>query len=136
MGRGPRPRRLAGASQILSNTTEAGYTLDPEDTPTDAVPRSFPASCSPSQGPLDAGQPAPTIIPCELIEGNAGILREAVVKLATDWNYPAAFVGWMTEECVWLHTLVDRIVTGTPKEHPLLATDPMVIVAEPFAFWA
>src|SRR5207249_7280205 len=28
---------------ILSNTTEAGYALDPEDRPTDPVPRSFPA---------------------------------------------------------------------------------------------
>jgi tagaturonate reductase len=122
---------------ILSNTTEAGYTLDAEDAPTDAVPRSFPAKLlAVLKARFDAGQPAPTIIPCELIEGNAHILREAVTKLATDWKHPAAFVGWMTEECAWLHTLVDRIVTGTPKDHPLLATDPMVIVAEPFAFWA
>jgi tagaturonate reductase len=131
---------LAAAPQlhtILSNTTEAGYALDPEDKPTDAVPRSFPAKLlAVLKTRFDAGQPAPTIIPCELIEGNAHILREAVVKLATDWKHPAAFVGWLTGECVWLHTLVDRIVTGTPKDHPLLATDPMVIVAEPFAFWA
>ena len=122
---------------ILSNTTEAGYALDPEDSPTDAVPRSFPAKLlAVLKARFDAGQPAPTVIPCELIEGNAHILREAVVKLATDWKHPAAFIGWVAEECPWLHTLVDRIVTGTPKDHPLLATDPMVIVAEPFAFWA
>jgi tagaturonate reductase len=122
---------------ILSNTTEAGYALDPEDAPTDAVPRSFPSKLlAVLKARFDAKQPAPTIIPCELIEGNAHILREAVVKLATDWGIPAAFVGWVAEECVWLHTLVDRIVTGTPQDHPLLATDPMVIVAEPFAFWA
>lgn len=122
---------------ILSNTTEAGYALDPEDAPADAVPRSFPAKLlAVLKARFDADQPAPTVIPCELIEGNARILREAVVKLATDWNHPAAFVGWVTQECAWLHTLVDRIVTGTPNDHPLLATDPMVIVAEPFAFWA
>ncbi|HVK17441.1 MAG TPA: altronate dehydrogenase [Fimbriiglobus sp.] len=122
---------------ILSNTTEAGYALDPEDASTDAVPRSFPAKLlAVLKARFDAGQPAPTVIPCELIEGNAHILREAVVKLATDWKHPAAFIGWVAEECPWLHTLVDRIVTGTPKDHPLLATDPMVIVAEPFAFWA
>jgi tagaturonate reductase len=30
---------------------------------------------------------------------------------------------------------VDRIVTGTPQNHPLLAEDPLLIAAEPFAFW-
>src|SRR5687768_5690473 len=79
---------------ILSNTTEAGYALDPADAPADAVPRSFPAKLlAVLKARFNAGQPAPTIIPCELIEGNARILREAVVKLATDWGHPAAFVG-------------------------------------------
>jgi tagaturonate reductase len=59
------------------------------------------------------------------------------VDLARRWHPTApAFAAWIQKVCDWLHTLVDRIVTGTPKEHPLLATDPMVIVAEPFAFWA
>ena len=31
----------------------------------------------------------------------------------------------MTKECVWLHTLVDRICTGTPKDHPLLVSVPL-----------
>ncbi|HET6575871.1 MAG TPA: altronate dehydrogenase [Fimbriiglobus sp.] len=122
---------------ILSNTTEAGYALDPADAPTAAVPPSFPAKLlAVLKARFDAKQPAPTIIPCELIEGNSHILRDAVTKLAADWDHPAAFVRWLGNECVWLHTLVDRIVTGTPKDHPLLAADPMVIVAEPFAFWA
>jgi tagaturonate reductase len=77
-----------------------------------------------------------TVIPCELIEGNAGILKQLLTELASGWSYPAPFTAWMHHECVWLHMLVDRIVTGTPADHPLLATDPMVIVAEPFAFWA
>jgi tagaturonate reductase len=122
---------------ILSNTTEAGYTLDMEDSPTDAVPRSFPAKLlAVLKARYDAKMPGFTIIPCELIEGNAGILLGKVTELALRWSYPMDFVKWLKDECVWLHTLVDRIVTGTPKEHPLLATDPMVIVAEPFAFFA
>jgi tagaturonate reductase len=32
--------------------------------------------------------------------------------------------------------LVDRIVSGKPAEHPLLATDPLLTTAEPFALWA
>jgi tagaturonate reductase len=122
---------------ILSNTTEAGYTLDPHDTLQSAPPKSFPAKLlTVLQARWQAKQPGLTIIPCELIEGNARILRDAVLNLARSWNLPATLHDYIAKECVWLHTLVDRIVTGTPKDHPLLATDPLVIVAEPFAFWA
>jgi tagaturonate reductase len=122
---------------IISNTTEAGYVLDTADTAADAVPRSFPGKLlKVLHARWDAKRPPVTVVPCELIEGNAGILKGVVAKLAADWNYPAPFVDWLTNDCVWLHTLVDRIVTGTPADHPLLATDPMVLVAEPFAFFA
>jgi tagaturonate reductase len=122
---------------ILSNTTEAGYNLDMEDVPTDAVPRSYPAKLlAVLKARYEAKLPGFTIIPCELIEGNAGILLAKVAELALRWGYPLEFAKWIGEECVWLHTLVDRIVTGTPKEHPLLKSDPMLIVAEPFAFFA
>jgi tagaturonate reductase len=121
---------------ILSNTTEAGFKLDDTDSPTDAVPKSFPAKLlAVLKARWEADQPPPTVVPCELIEGNAGILQGMLVKMAADWDYPDAFVGWLVRT-PFLHTLVDRIVTGTPADHPLLATDPMVIVAEPFAFWA
>ena len=120
---------------ILSNTTEAGYKLD-DDLPADAVPKSFPAKLlAVLRARFGAGLPAPTVIPCELIEGNAGLLKRVVIDLAADWNEPAPFREWLLN-VPFLHTLVDRIVTGTPADHPLLATDPMVIVAEPFAFWA
>ena len=67
----------------------------------------------------------PTIIPCELIEGNAGILREHSCSSSppTGTARRRSSAG-STDECVWLHTLVDRIVTGTPKDHPLLADRP------------
>jgi tagaturonate reductase len=122
---------------ILSNTTEAGYLLDASDTALTLVPKSYPAKLlKVLLARWEAKQPPVTIIPCELIEKNASILKAAVLKLAAEWNCPAWFSAWLDRDCVWLHTLVDRICTGTPKDHPLLATDPMVIVAEPFAFWA
>lgn len=121
---------------ILSNTTEAGFKLDDADSPTDTVPKSFPAKLlAVLKARWEANQPPPTVIPCELIEGNAKILKDIVLKMADDWGHPDAFLGWLVRT-PFLHTLVDRIVTGTPADHPLLATDPMVIVAEPFAFWA
>src|ERR671910_695319 len=94
---------------VLSNTTEAGYALDESDTPESAPPKSFPAKL---------------------------LLRGALLGLAERWGLPPAFREWLAAGCVWVPTLVDRIVSGTPKDHPLLATDPMLIVAEPFAFWA
>jgi tagaturonate reductase len=122
---------------IISNTTEAGYALDPADTASDAIPRSFPGKLLKVLfARWDVKQAPVTIVPCELIEGNAGILKGVVMKLAKDWNYPANFIDWLNQDCVWLHTLVDRIVTGTPADHPLLAADPMVLVAELFAFFA
>ena len=69
-------------------------------------------------------------------KGTPGCSRQSLVDIARKWDFPSEFVTWMVGECVWQHTLVDRIVTGTPAEHPVLADDPMAIVAEPFAFWA
>ena len=46
------------------------------------------------------------------------------------------FSRWLEMTCVWLNTLVDRIVTGTPAEHPLLAQDPMLTACEPYALFA
>jgi tagaturonate reductase len=122
---------------ILSNTTESGYTLDPADGPTDAPPRSYPAKLlAVLHERHRAGVAAPVIVPCELFEKNADKLRGIVAGLARDWRLPADFVAWLTDDCVWLNNLVDRIVTGTPAEHPLRAEDPLLTVAEPFAFWA
>ena len=122
---------------ILSNTTEAGYTLDDNDQWKDAPPKSFPMKLlQVLHARWEAKQPGPTIIPCELLEGNARILRNILVELSDRFGRSKGFVDYVTKDCIWLHTLVDRICTGTPKDHPLLATDPMVIVAEPFAFWA
>lgn len=126
-----------GVRWIISNTTESGFTLDPADRPTDAPPRSFPAKLvAVLRARFTAGVPAPVIIPCELFEKNADKLRGIVAQLARDWHLDAKFIAWLEHDCDWLNTLVDRIVTGKPAEHPLLATDPLLTVAEPFAFWA
>ena len=129
-------RKLARSPQlrlILSNTTEAGYTLDPQDKPTDAPPHSFPAKLlAVLRERYEAGLPGLTIIPCELREHNADTLLGLLRQLANGWHLSGAFVHWLQTECVWLNTLVDRIVTGTPKEHPLLAQDAMLTVCEPY----
>jgi len=122
---------------VLSNTTEAGYTLDASDRATSTPPASFPGKLLlVLKTRFDAKQPGLTIIPCELMEGNAALLRQTLLDLGKQWNLSADLLAWIENECVFLHTLVDRIVSGTPKDHPMLATDPMLIVGEPFAFFA
>lgn len=127
---------------IISNTTEAGYDLDDTDGPDRPdrpdrdPPRSFPAKLlEVLYERFRAGQAAPTIVPCELLERNADRLASIVGSLAVAWSLGADFERWLAGECVWLNTLVDRIVTGRPKAHPLLQTDELLTAAEPFALW-
>jgi tagaturonate reductase len=124
---------------ILSNTTETGYEVDPADRtpPTDQQPpRSFPAKLlAVLKARCDAGQNPITIVPCELREHQADLLRDIVTNLAGDWGLSSDFRAWMGQ-CAWLNTLVDRIVTDPAADDPLLAQDPMLTVCEPYALWA
>lgn len=130
--------RRAELLGVVSNTTEAGISLDPEDNdPSANPPRSFPAKLlTVLSARWDAGLPGLWIAPCELIESNAHRLRDLVLEQANRWELSVDFVTWLREECQWINTLVDRIVPGPPKEHPLLGKDPLLIGAEPFALWA
>src|SRR5262249_50759246 len=118
-------------------TTEKGYDLDPADGPADAPPRSFPAKLlAVLRARFEAGQKAPTVVPCELRENQADLLLGLVAGLARQWKLPADFIAWLDSSCFWLTTLVDRIVPATPREHPLLAEDPMLTACEPYALFA
>jgi tagaturonate reductase len=122
---------------ILSNTTESGYNLDPTDTPNDAPPRSFPAKLlAVLRERFAAGRPGLTIVPCELREHNADTLRALLLQLARGWNLLDAFAVWLQRECVWLNTLVDRIVVDPPADHPLRVEDALLAVCEPYSLWA
>ncbi|TAE75469.1 MAG: altronate dehydrogenase [Verrucomicrobia bacterium] len=122
---------------IVSNTTEAGFALDPGDVANVGTPASFPAKLlSVLLARHDSGLPGVTILPCELIEHNGSRLRELVLEQAKLWQTPTASLAWLKDECRWVNNLVDRIVPGPPKKHPLLDRDPLLLSAEPFAFWA
>lgn len=122
---------------VLSNTTEKGYDLDETDTPDRAPPKSFPAKLlAVLRERHQAGLPGLTVVPCELREHNADLLSGLVGGLADKWGLGADFRGWLAGEVHWLNTLVDRIVTGTPEGHPLLASDAMLTACEPYALFA
>jgi tagaturonate reductase len=117
------------ARWIVSNTGDRGYELNPGDRLDGAVPRSFPAKLTKLlHARFAAGEPAPTLFPCELIEGNGDKLRALVLEVANGWRLSDEFRRWADEQCLWINSLVDRIVS-----EPL---EPAGAVAEPYALWA
>ncbi|WP_449398361.1 mannitol dehydrogenase family protein [Chryseobacterium wanjuense] len=78
------------------------------------------------------------IIPCELIEDNAFVLKEIILKYARLWNLDDNFVQWIEQNNYFHNTLVDRIVPGYPKddaqtyEEQLDYEDQMMVVSEVF----
>jgi tagaturonate reductase len=136
--------RSPGLRAVVSNTTEAGLVLEPSDAgwpERGGAPASFPAKLLAAlRARFQAGQPGLLILPCELIEDNADRLRSLILEQAALWGWADTaepeLVAWLGQECVWANNLVDRIVSGKPAEHPLLAEDTLLAVAEPYQFWA
>ncbi len=106
---------------VFSNTTEAGISYHAGDKFDDAPAVSYPAKLtrllferySYFNGAADKGW---IIIPCELIDYNGEALRELVLRYAQEWALPAEFVAWLNTANAFCSTLVDRIVTGYPRE--------------------
>ena len=122
---------------ILSNVTEAGLVLESSDLPGDMPPASFPAKLLQClQARYHAGVCGITILPCELVPENGTSVKRLVFQQAALWRYSPDFLAWLGSNCRWVNTLVDRIVPGKPVSHPLLATESLLISAEPFQFWA
>ncbi|WP_145589288.1 tagaturonate reductase [Yersinia rochesterensis] len=106
---------------MFSNTTEAGIAWNEADQFSDTPPSSFPAKLTRLlferfehfAGAADKGW---VLLPCELIDYNGEALRELVLRYASHWQLPAAFTQWLTENNTFCSTLVDRIVTGYPRD--------------------
>jgi tagaturonate reductase len=122
---------------ILSNVTEVGFVLDPNDLCTQNAPHSFPAKLlQVLKARFEAHQPGLTILPCELIERNGDLLLGLLIEQAKAWHLGDDFQSWLRQENIWCNTLVDRIVSGLPDNHPLLQEDQLLAAAEPYALWA
>ena len=106
---------------VFSNTTEAGISYHAGDKFDDAPAVSYPAKLtrllferfSHFNGAQDKGW---IIIPCELIDYNGDALRELVLRYAQEWALPEAFIQWLDQANSFCSTLVDRIVTGYPRD--------------------
>lgn len=122
---------------IVSNTSEVGYQLANETLTAETAPMSFPVRLLRIlHERFLANGKAIAVIPLELIDNNAHVLRDIVITLAETTRLGQNFINWLRDGVFWLRTLVDRITIDPPVGHPLLATDPLLTVTEPFAFWA
>ena len=123
---------------IFSNTTEAGIAYVPTDKLTDAPPKSYPAKLTVLlYERYKAGLNGFMIIPCELIEKNGEKLKEIILKYAEDWKLGEGFTEWIEKENTFFNTLVDRIVTGYPRDEKidLDYEDNMLDTSEVFHLW-
>lgn len=131
---------------IVSNTTEAGIVYEPSDRLEMNPPKSYPGKLAKLlyerykhfNGAVDKGL---IILPVELIDDNGIHLKECVLKQADNWGLEEGFVKWLDEACVFTSTLVDRIVTGYPRDEAEQLCeefgyqDNLIVTGEPFALW-
>lgn len=127
---------------IISNTTEAGIEYKPNQDPGDFEALTFPGKLTTfMKKRFDAGLPGFLLLPCELIDKNGDELKRCIKKHAADFGYGDDFIKWVDEENYFTNTLVDRIVTGYPrdtaaemeKEYGYL--DNVIDTAEIFHLW-
>lgn len=127
---------------IVSNTTEAGIVFSAEDKFTDKPAKSFPAKLTQLlYERFKTGLNGFVILACELIDDNANQLKKCVLKYADLWQLGDGFCDWVKEKNDFCNTLVDRIVTGYPKEEAqqlckaIGYEDKLLDTAEPYHLW-
>lgn len=131
---------------IVSNTTEAGIFYDDSDLLSLTPPQSYPGKLTKFlferyvhfNADLNKGL---IILPVELIDDNGIRLLECVKRLASKWELDKGFIEWLDTACVFCSTLVDRIITGYPREDAESLwksfgyEDRLIVAGEPFALW-
>lgn len=127
---------------IVSNTTEAGIEYVDSNQFTDAPARSFPGKLTQLlYKRFCLGLKGFIILSCELIDHNGEELEKCCLRYADLWGLGEEFKTWLVQENDFCSTLVDRIVTGFPRdEHEELCRrigeqDNMMDTAEIFHLW-
>lgn len=116
------------AAIVLSNTGDTGYQVGSDDL-AGAIPASFPGKLlALLHARFHAGGRPMTILPCELVSRNGGVLKRIVLELQATRYPESEFHDWLENDVIWANTLVDRIVS-----EPI---EPAGAVAEPYALWA
>ena len=124
---------------VVSNTTEAGIKFNEKDALDDNPPKEFPAKLTRwlyhrfqfFEGDETKGL---ILLPCELIENNGVELKKTILQYAEHWLLGSEFNAWINSANHFCNTLVDRIVSGYPKDraekiHKALGYDDQLLVA-------
>lgn len=129
---------------VISNTTEAGIVYNKNDKIYDYSHITYPGKLTLLLYlRYKANLPGLYILPVELIENNATELLKCVDKYITLWNLGEDFRKYNNIENVYSNTLVDRIVSGYPKDENTKArltklvgeVDELMSIGEPFGLW-
>ncbi|MBR3509700.1 MAG: tagaturonate reductase [Lachnospiraceae bacterium] len=131
---------------VVSNTTEAGIVYDASDRFENCPPTSYPGKlCKFLYERYQAfggdQKKGLIMLPVELIDDNGIHLKECVLQQADNWSLGEDFKNWVKEACVFTSTLVDRIVTGYPRDEAAQLCeefgyqDDLIVTGEPFALW-
>ena len=123
---------------VVSNTTESGIAFSGGDRPENVPYVTFPAKVTLLlKRRYDLGLPGFIFLPCELIDKNGETLEKYVIAYAELWGYDEEFINWIEEENTFCNTLVDRIVTGYPRNEKidLGYEDQMLNTSELFHLW-
>lgn len=127
---------------IVSNTTEAGIEYLGTESLEDMPPKSYPAKLTQFlYKRFQAGLKGFILLPCELIDNNGDNLKECILKYADLWELGVDFKNWLESDNDFCNTLVDRIVTGYPRDEAedlckqIGYTDNLIDTAEIFHLW-
>ena len=130
---------------IVSNTTEAGICFNANDKMDGFDGITYPAKLTKFLlERFNAGLDGVYLLPVELIDNNADELKKCVDKYIELWNLSEAFKAWNDEKNFYCNTLVDRIVSGYPRDEETKAhlteliggQDELMSIGEPFGLWA
>ena len=127
---------------VISNTTEAGIEFVDADKLEDKPSKGFPGKLTALlYERFKTGYKGFVMLPCELIDNNGDKLKKCVIKYSRLWNLGEKFENWLETENHFCNTLVDRIVTGYPRDEIEELTqkigyeDKLIDTAEIFHLW-
>lgn len=122
---------------LVTNATEAGYSLSPAPFQPDRAPSTMPGKLTAVlYSRFQADLPPLSILPCELIARNADKLCDLVGSQADAWELPSSFRHYATDHCFWLNNLVDCMISDLPIDDQRRIDNPLAIMAEPYALLA
>ena len=123
---------------VVSNTTEAGIAFSADDKIENVPNITFPAKVTLLlKKRFELGLNGFIFLPCELIEKNGETLKKYIIDYAKMWDFGDDFIAWVENENIFYNTLVDRIVTGYPRDEKidLGYDDNMLNTSEIFHLW-